>query len=264
MTPFWAAYGSDILEFARICLQAHWHFIDDEVLQLSSADMTSNSCGRSPWLRLPERPPFVLEQDLAGILRYNQKSGLRFGFDLRLHPEPFIGSLSAPVILLALNPGLSEADYLVHADKALLRIIRDSALQASSCSEHYYLSDPFRATPGGEWWREKLRCLLEDVGRDVVSRAICCIQLYPYHSKEFGSIPEVTSTLEYVREVLVRQILQEKLIVVMRAWERWTKCVPELHSYERVLRLRNPRNPCLSPGNLGGAYETLVQSIRVG
>lgn len=226
--------------------------------------MTSNSCRRSPWLRLPKRPPFVLEQDLSGILRFNQKSELRLSFDLRLHPEPFIGSLSAPVILLALNPGLSEVDYLVHADKDLLRIIRDSALQTSSCSEHYYLSDPFLATPGGKWWSEKLRCLIEEAGRDVVSRAICCIQLYPYHSEAFGSIPEFTSTLEYAREVLVRQIHQGKLIVVMRAWEKWMKCVPELHGYERVLRLRNPRNPCLSPGNLGAAYETLVQAIRVG
>lgn len=223
--------------------------------------MSNKSHGWNPWLLLPERPPFVLEHDLKGILRFNQKAESRFHFDLNLHPEPFIGSLSAPVILLALNPGLSEDDYRVHADRGLLGIIRDSALQTPFCAEHYYLSDSFSSTPGGEWWRAKLRCLADEFEWEVVSRAICCIQLYPYHSRAFSSIPEFTSTLEYVREVLVDQLSLGKLVVVMRAWQYWTKYLPELRVYERVLRLRNPRNPCLSPGNLGDSYEIVRQEI---
>lgn len=213
---------------------------------------------------MPASPPFVLEHDLKGILRFNQEAESRFQFDLELHPEPFIGSLSAPVILLALNPGLSDEDFRVHADEDLLGIIRDSALQTPMCAEHYYLSDSFSSTPGGQWWRAKLRRLADELQWDVAARAICCIQFYPYHSKAFSSIPEFTRTLEYMREALLDQLRLRKLVVVMRAWQQWSKYVPELHDYERVIRLRNPRNPCLSPGNLGDSHEIIRKAMFAG
>jgi hypothetical protein len=216
------------------------------------------------WHLLPHTRPFVLEHDLPSICRFNQKVESRFQYVLDLHPEPFIGSLSAPVILLALNPGLSERDYLVHADEHLLGTIRNSAVQSPLCNQFYYLSESFSSTPGGEWWRSKLRCLIDDLGVEPVSAAICCIQLYPYHSREFHSIPEETSTVLHVRQVLLDQFRLGKQIIVMRAWRQWTSLVPELHDYERVFRLRNPRNPCLSPGNLGDSYEMVREAMLTG
>ena len=223
--------------------------------------MTGKSHPQSHWHSLPDKAPFVLDHDLPAIFRFNQKFEPRFHYDLNLYPEPFVGSLSAPIILLALNPGLSERDYQVHADEHLLETIRNSALQSPLCSRHYYLTDSFSSTPGGEWWRAKLRWLTDDLGMEAVSTAMCCIQLYPYHSREFHSIPEETSTVLHVRQVLLDQLRLGKLIIVMRSWRQWASRVPELHDYERVIRLRNPRNPCLSPGNLGDSYEMVREAM---
>ena len=224
--------------------------------------MTGESCLQHLiWHSLPDKVPFVLDHDLPAISGFNQTVDSRFRYDLSLHPEPFIGSLSAPIILLALNPGLSERDYEVHSDEHLLGTIRNSAVQSPLCTQFYYLTEAFSSTPGGEWWRSKLRRLIDDLGLEAVSPAMCCIQLYPYHSREFHSIPEVTSTVLHVRQVLLDQFRLGKLIIVMRAWRQWTSLVPELLDYERVVRLRNPRNPCLSPGNLGDSYEMVRQAI---
>ena len=224
-------------------------------------NMIADSTRDNPWHLFPHARPFVLEHDLPAICSFNQKFDPRFHYDLNLHPEPFIGSLSAPIILLALNPGLSERDYEVHSDEHLLGTIRNSAVQSPLCTQFYYLTEAFSSTPGGEWWRSKLRRLIDDLGLEAVSPAMCCIQLYPYHSREFHSIPEVTSTVLHVRQVLLDQLRLGKLIIIMRAWRQWTSLVPELLDYERVVRLRNPRNPCLSPGNLGDSYDMVRQAI---
>jgi hypothetical protein len=39
--------------------------------------------------------------------------------------------------------------------------------------------------------------------------------------------------------------------------------VPELTGYSKFLRVNNPQNPAISPGNLGDDFQTVVEAIRV-
>ena len=39
-------------------------------------------------------------------------------------PEPFVGHLDAPVVLLALNPGVSDGDFALHKEDAFQRRVR--------------------------------------------------------------------------------------------------------------------------------------------
>ena len=48
----------------------------------------------------------------------------------------------------------------------------------------------------------------------------------------------------------------------MRSKKYWVELVPELENYENAFLLRNPRNPTLSPKNIGETnFEKLVELI---
>ena len=215
----------------------------------------------SPWIELPALPPFVLDADKEIILEFNRTAQSEHRYDLSLHPEPFIGSLASQVALLALNPGISQEDYAIHSDPFFRRIFRDNCTQAASEIPFYYLQDEFLDLPGGIWWRKKLRLLIDKFGRNNVSRSICCIQLYPYHSQRFSRLPRATNTVDYTVLMVRQAMASNKLLVVMRAWSKWASLVPEITTYENLIRLKNPLNPALSPANAGVDFSRLVQLI---
>ena len=68
----------------------------------------------NPWLALPSSPPYVLADDALPLQQFNRDAPDAQRFELSLFPEPFFGSASAPVVLLALNPGVNPDDYATH------------------------------------------------------------------------------------------------------------------------------------------------------
>ena len=70
----------------------------------------------NPWRLLPASQPYVLIEDAGVISKFNAHATERTRYDLSLFPEPYLGAPSAPVVLLALNPGWSPGDAVVHAE----------------------------------------------------------------------------------------------------------------------------------------------------
>ena len=64
----------------------------------------------NPWPALSYEPPFVLHEDLHPVLQFNARATGRTRLELDLLPEPFVGRVEAPVVLLTLNPGVSDDD----------------------------------------------------------------------------------------------------------------------------------------------------------
>lgn len=217
------------------------------------------SCA-NPWGELPPISPFALEADHDLILKHNHTSKPDFSYNLNLHPEPFVGSLSAPIYLLALNPGLHSEDLSFHSRAECLDVMRKAAMQSPEIDSLYYLEQVFEGSPGAEWWRSKTRDLASAYGAKRVAKSLCCVQLYPYHSIKFSKVPGITSTVLYTASVVQSAITSGKTIVVMRSWGRWVSLVPQLSCYKRVARLRNPRNPCLSVNNLVDNF-SMVQQV---
>ena len=59
---------------------------------------------------------------------------------------------------------------------------------------------------------------------------------------------------------LVRSAIQDgKLIIGMRSHKLWCESIPELADYSRLLRLRNPQNVTISPGNMDGYAQFLSE-----
>jgi len=215
----------------------------------------------NPWLDLQLTPPYVLDADRAPIEKHNASSKEDNVYDLSLHPEPFVGSLSAPVYLLALNPGRTESDFSWHAKPNCLKILRQAALQSEETVSLYYLSKEFEGSPGFAWWSQKTKMITNEFGVQKTAESLCGIQLYPYHSRKFSKIPAMTSTTDYTAIVIRAAMKESKLIVVLRSWRHWISLVPELSSYYKVATIKNPLNPCLTPGNLGEDFSVLCNEI---
>ena len=216
---------------------------------------------RNPWSALPKNPPYVLASDIALIERFNATASAKHRYDISLFPEPFFGSLNAPVVVLNLNPGWSPEDAAVHADPTFAAMSRRSLEHTLNPYPFLHLQ-PDGNTPGGQWWRQRTRELASDVGFQLAARQLACIQFVPYHSSEYaGSSPRLPS--QDYSFFLVRQAMARGAeIVVMRSVNLWLAAVPELATYNRLHRGSNPRAPFISRGNLKSSYNVIAERMR--
>lgn len=80
---------------------------------------SSYGCSRleavNPWTRLPPQPPFLLAEDSDVVKAHNSRRKEILQFRLDTLPEPFMGPLNAPVILLNVNPGFHPSDLINYA-----------------------------------------------------------------------------------------------------------------------------------------------------
>jgi hypothetical protein len=214
----------------------------------------------NPWLLLPTEPPLVLQTDALAVNTFNRTAKPEKQYDLSLLPEPFFGHLDAPIVLLALNPGLHPSDAVVHAQKEFVTQARRS-LSHNLAPYPFLHLQPESSTPGAFWWRRIAGPLIQATSFEVVAKGILCVQYFPYHSRSFSpSSPNVPSQ-QYSWNLVRSAIERNAEIVVMRSWRLWASAVPELATHTKVHHVRNPRNPSLSAGNLGASFEALKSKL---
>jgi hypothetical protein len=216
----------------------------------------------NPWLLLPSDAPYVLPADRSGVATIRERvasSGRTERLiDLNTLPEPFIGNpTSAKVLLLNLNPGASPDDKKAHADPAFRQALLCNLREGAQEYPFYPLDPALSWTACARWWTSHLRLLLEhpDLHRSAIAQRLCVIEWFPYHSRKSG-IPDNTSipSQEYCFTI-AKEAIEKKLIIGMRARNRWAKVDPRL---ALVPYLRNPQSPYISPANAG---ETLFREI---
>lgn len=209
----------------------------------------------NPWLKLPNKPPFILPKDEPILNKY--KTNLRFeGF-----PLPYFGSLErAKVMLLLLNPGFNQA-YLDNSlsDYNYMILSRFNLVHRTTL---FYLDERLNFTGGYKWWNRMTKPLVEGgVPKNILAEQMMVVQYLGYHSETYKHLPERLPSQEYSFG-LVREAIEKGLpIVIMRSERLWLEAVPELtdHGY---MKTRNVRNPVLSRNNLGDSdYETLKASF---
>lgn len=114
----------------------------------------------NPWPALPTQPPFVLPEDRPALEAFNraprQLIKADFRVDTRMLPEPFVGHLNAPIIILLLNPGVAadpavaEEDLRLHQDPAFQEVVRRCHRQGATPYPNYFF-DPAVTGPGARW-----------------------------------------------------------------------------------------------------------------
>lgn len=214
----------------------------------------------NPWLQLPLRPPFLLPVDAPYVATFNQFAAPSIAIDTNLMPGPFIGDPTAPVIILALNPGWSPRDRIVNRHPVFRRRVRDNLQHPRGARFMPLDGDPTR--PGAQWWRRNLKALMTEVGEECAARGLCCLEYFPYHSRTFGHVALRLPSQEYTFELLRRALARKAVVVLTRGARLWTGAVPELADYSRLVSTKNARSASISPKNCGPRFKMVVRQLR--
>jgi hypothetical protein len=206
----------------------------------------TNTDTQNPWHGL--KPLYVLPEDFAEIAHHKNYSNLR----LDTLPDQVIGGLDkAEVVFLLLNPGFDNKDITVNL--TLPHFIEANRRNSTDPfgSPFYYFGGDLERTGGYIWWRRILNPLIEaGVTEATLRDKIMAIEYFPYHSKSYKNLPPVPSQ-QYAFDLVNEAIGRRKTIVIMRSKDLWFGAVPPLEGYMGKMIIKNPRNPSVSPKNLG-------------
>lgn len=98
----------------------------------------------NPWHALPQHPEYLLEVDAPFVLSHNALRNETHRFQLHVLPEPFMGLLHAPVVLLNLNPGYVPQDVADYGSDRRSSMMRESTVHGLEDDDaFYFLSDEF-------------------------------------------------------------------------------------------------------------------------
>ena len=216
----------------------------------------------NPWIRLPQSPPFVLQEDRSAIDRFNARATELHQIHLELIPEPFLGRPDAPIVLLNLNPGFdSEETRFHHSDSYFIEQSRKNLLHSPIRYPFYLLNPELSQSLGHQWWRRKLKAPIAIAGVDKVASRVLCIEYFPYHTKRYKKAAAALHSQGYSFSLARQAIQRNALIVIMRSRALWMDAVPELARYARVFELRNPQNVSVSPRNCPEGYPRLEEAL---
>lgn len=226
----------------------------------------------NPWIDLPHDPPYVLPDDAAAVDRFN--ASLRPGqeaFKVQVEsviPEPFVGDpRTASVVVLLLNAGYKAVDDAAHSDPGFLSALHKNLRHEPTAFPFYFLDPQFKDTPGGVWWRARLRWLIADAGLEHVAQRLACVEWFTYKSTSFKAGCRVPSQ-RYGHALVADALERGALVVPLRARKVWEQSVPAIANQAHDISTASQQSVYLSPGNLKlngiktpQAYELLVSAL---
>jgi hypothetical protein len=216
---------------------------------------------KNPWLELRDSPPFVLPDDRSAVEVFNSNPNERTRLELDLLPEPFVGRVDAPILLLLLNPGVSDDDFARHEQPEFRARVRACHRQEQAPYPNYYL-DPAVDGPGARWMRRVLSFLIREFGNETVASAIAALEFFPYHSRDFAhrrvSVPSQEHTFDLLRAALRRGAV----VFVTRGRAIWAEAVPALRAYPRAFHTHSAQNVVISERNCPEGYDAARSAIK--
>ena len=215
----------------------------------------------NPWYALPLSGDFVHPADLESLAAFNQTAHCEHRFDLSLYPEPFLGSPTAPIVVLALNPGWSPQDAQCHAQPVFAEKARRSLMHTLEPYSFLHLQ-PNADWPGARWWLQRTRELVEATNLKAVATGLLCIEYVPYHSMSYSRRTPALQSQEYSVSLVRSAMAREAEIVVMRSRAIWFNAVPGLEKYKHLHICRSPQAAYLSRRNVGADWPRLLARLQ--
>jgi hypothetical protein len=230
---------------------------------------------KNPWLRFPDKPPFVLAEDKDQVLAFNAEERFKPNpnlLNINIFPMPFLGRPDAPVVLLGNIAGAGHEDVKdlrpAYADR-----LRKNLLHQNSDFQFLPLDpDPDTFPHDQKWWQETLKHLLGEnygTGKDaqsVLARSILEVVFFPYRScsNQYGHDRLSLMSSQGYSRVLVHNAMKNNSVIVMRYGKaRWFDAVRGLEKYEHLLLLKGTQKTHISPNGFcdKNGYQKVVNKI---
>lgn len=228
---------------------------------------------KNPWLDLPPGS-LIHAADEAGLRALGDEAGLT----KELLPEPYVGRLDAPVVLLMNNPKAGENDQLIHTQQWFRAAHRDNLLQRRGQFPFYYLDPNLKERAdstvlgntrdkdphGWAYWERLLADVLQVLPVGQVSANLLLVQAFAYHSRRRGNgdrwrLP----TSEFGAHLVRRAVDEGRVVIVMRTWMR--DLFPDLRRDLATVGLwpRSHRAGTVSERNLGrDGFARVLETLR--
>ena len=149
-------------------------------------------------------------------------------------PHAWLGNpRDSRVILLQLNPGFSETDVDDERSIPAYRLIVRATLTLDGQAGFWPLDPRLATTSGAQWWRPRLRPLIEALGAGgeaLVAAGLSVVEYFPYHSLSYQWPPRLPSQ-EFGFHLVREAAAAGAVVLVMRQWESWRAAVPEVIGY---------------------------------
>lgn len=212
----------------------------------------------NPWTAIGSSPAFVLDEDQAYIDAFNSRCtpNSKAWINSTYTPEPRLGPVSAPVIILQANPSYQEAI----SDGSKDRQVVDRELESLRKDDSPHLGVAFESN----WWRKTLGQLIREVGAEKLARRICSVEFFPYRSLKFSHGHIRLPSQRYTFDLVERFLREKRLIVLTRAAAVWLGAVPGLAAAmgNTVFQSANAQRTFITPGNLPpGVYDRIVRAV---
>jgi len=226
----------------------------------------------NPWIRLPNKAPFILLEDQEVIEAFNKKrSGKKTEIMLDQLPSPYVGDPKAPVVILNLNPAYAKESARESSFSLYEKIARANFEHIFSDYPFYPLNPDLKdvSAAGHDWWSKACLGDLIPESRlnfEKFSEKIFCVEFLPYHSERNGWKGSVLPSQKYAIALVEAAVDRGALIIIMwgnRNKRTWFEAVPTLAS-ANVITLRNPQCKKISKGNLNeGAFEKIIKHLQI-
>lgn len=209
----------------------------------------------NPFIDLPVSGDFVLPCDEKALNDFDEKHKKHERNKEKLInrnrlPEPRQGPIDAKLFILQANPSFQNGDVPLSPD-----VVKDT---------HRRLLDEYSLHQGFDtenpWWARRYRWLIDAVGRELLAKNVCSVELFAYPSAKFGHSKPPLPSSYYQRNIVNRALERGAIIVVTRSWSDWIEAVPKLKCQlgNTVFRLNSPQNVSFSPTNFAlGVFEKI-------
>lgn len=241
-----------------------------------------------PWVVIREKSYYLLKSDKAFISKIYRDKKLKpeHKFHFKLLPEPFLGRVDAPIIILNLNPGYSECDRRWHRKQVFKELSLANLAHNAAEYPFYPLHPKIRCSPGGMWWSARFKPLINSLTNTnnkvskeeaikKIANGILCVEYFPYHSEKWRSfsidneMPSQSYSFKLVQAAISRE--NPPLILLLRNKKGWFENVQGLANMEfneasnkqgrlHVLK-KGTRSTHISEKNFPNCYHKVVATL---
>jgi len=225
----------------------------------------------NPWKEIVKvrETPFILQKDKKDILYFNKSAKEEHKINIEILPDPYIGDVfKSKVVLLQLNPGIELPPGLPSSNEVferelfpeLQQDIVNNMIHKYEKFPFYYLNPRYRLTGGFRYWSRIFNSVIKKESDYLsISKNVCCIEFFPYHSKNFRPFGRLLESQKYSFYLLERAIERKSSIILLRGESEWHMAVPKL---KKFFKPKSTRNPVLSEKNFPNCYKEILSLLK--
>ncbi len=214
----------------------------------------------NPWQTLTASDEeFVAPIDELPVHEHNARARPEHRFRLDMVPEPFLGNVGAPVIVLTGNPRYREDDLETHHREDVRKLLLANLRQQTLEFPLVWLDPLLHNTTGAQWYLTKLRALLEATSLQTVATNLAIFESLPYHSEKLGKPRNSLPSQLYTNHLARQAIIGARLVI----WQRgpWSQLLG-MDLSQAAIRPRSKQTSYLTPNNLGSdVFRKAVQEL---